>query len=308
MVALGTASQVPTRQRSHHSLMVLLDDVGILVDPGEGTQRQLALAGISASHIDAICITHLHGDHCLGLPGVVQRLSLDQVRHPVDLFVPEEGMEYVDRLLHASVFEEHAEVRVHPVAPDVEGAIGRVGRWSVVSHRLDHRIPCRGWRFEEPAMRHFDPDALAARGVTGAAVRRLGEDGSIEVDGRTTRLDDVSAVRPGQAVAVVMDTRPCDGADRLAASADLAVVESTFLSSNGEDELADVSGHLTARQAAELADRAGVRRLVLTHFSQRHADVEDYRREAAASFDDVVAMVDLERVQVPGRVRVVRPR
>lgn len=288
--------------------MVLLDDVGILVDPGEGTQRQLTLAGIPASRIDAICITHLHGDHCLGLPGVVQRLSLDRVRHPVDLFVPEEGMPYIERLLHASVFEEHAEVRINPVPSELDGEVGRVGEWAVVSHRLDHRIPCRGWRFEEPAARRFDADALVARGVAGADVRRLSEAGSIEVEGEVTSLDDVSSLRPGQVIAVVMDTRGCDGAERLVAAADLAVVESTFLSSSGEDELAHEAGHLTARQAAELAARGGVRRLVLTHFSQRHPDVEDYLAEARLVVGDVVAMSDLDRVEVPRPIRADRPR
>ncbi len=238
----------------------------------------------------------------------MQRLSLDQVRQPVDLFFPEEGAAYIERLLHASAFEEHAEVRVRPVPPDGEGEIGRIGDWTVVTHRLDHRIPCRGWRFEEPAVRHFDAEALAARGIRGAAVRRLAQDGSIEVDGRVTGLDDVSALSPGQAVAVVMDTRECDGAERLAASADLAVVESTFLSSAGEDELAHVAGHLTARQAAELAARSDVRRLVLTHFSQRHPDVDDYIAEASTVVADVVAMSDLDRVEVPRRVRADRPR
>ncbi|MEO1063527.1 MAG: MBL fold metallo-hydrolase [Actinomycetota bacterium] len=308
VVALGTASQVPTRHRSHQSLLLLLDDVGVLVDPGEGTQRQLTLAGIAASRIDAICITHLHGDHCLGLPGVVQRLSLDQVAHPVDLFVPEEGLPYVERLLHASVFEEHAEVRVRAIPADAEGAIGRIGAWTVVSHPLDHRIPCRGWRFEEPPVRHFDPVSLEARGIRGPAVGRLARDGTIEVDGRTTVLDVVSAVRPGQAVAVVMDTRECDGADRLAAGADLAVVESTFLSGAGDDELAAVSGHLTAAQAGRLASRTGVRRLVLTHFSQRHPDVAEFLAEASVHADDVVAMSDLDRVDVPPPVRADRPR
>ena len=105
-----------------------------------------------------------------------------------------------------------------------------------------------------------------------------------------------------------MDTRSCDGAERLAADADLGVIESTFLSGEGEDELADIAGHLTARQAAELAARAGVRRLVLTHFSQRHRDVERYLDEARAVVDDVVAVSDLDRVEVPKPLRADRPR
>lgn len=301
VVALGTASQVPTRARSHHALLVRLDEGDVLVDPGEGTQRQLTLAGLSVSRLSAICLTHLHGDHCLGLPGVVQRLSLDEVPHPVDLWYPAEGEPYVRRLLEASVFESHAEVRTHPVDPDVDGAVGEVAGWRLVTHRLDHRIPCRGWRLEEPDGRRFDPARLAAAGVEGPDVSALEADGRLDLGGRVVTLDEVSRRRPGQVVAVVMDTRDGPGARALAEGADLAVIESTFLSTHDEEELALVSGHLTARQAATIAREAGVRRLVLTHFSQRHADVSEHLAEAAEIHADVHAAVDLDRVRLPSR-------
>ncbi len=118
LVVLGTASQVPTRRRAHHGALLRWDGEGILLDPGEGTQRQLTLAGVAASSITRICLTHLHGDHCLGLPGVLQRLALDGVAGPVDLYFPAAGEEYVDRLLHASVAHRLPALRLHPVDRD----------------------------------------------------------------------------------------------------------------------------------------------------------------------------------------------
>ena len=85
LVILGTASQAPTRRRNHNGYLLLWDGEGLLFDPGEGTQRQMLFAGVTATRITHICITHFHGDHCLGLPGVLARMSLDRVAHPVDV-------------------------------------------------------------------------------------------------------------------------------------------------------------------------------------------------------------------------------
>src|SRR5947199_1123350 len=115
VIFLGTASQVPTRARSHNALFLLWDDLGVLFDPGEGTQRQMTLAGLSASQITHVAITHFHGDHCLGLAGVIQRLSLDGVPHPVEVLYPASGQVFFERLRHASLFFERAELVPRPV-------------------------------------------------------------------------------------------------------------------------------------------------------------------------------------------------
>ena len=125
LVVLGTASQTPTRYRNHNGYFLRWDGDGILFDPGEGTQRQLLLAGVSPWTFGRICITHLHGDHCLGLPGVVQRLSLDRVTHPVEVLYPSIGQVYIDRLLHAAVFDEHADLRQRPVPGPAWSTPGR---------------------------------------------------------------------------------------------------------------------------------------------------------------------------------------
>src|SRR5579872_4621602 len=125
LVVLGTASQAPTRYRNHNGYFLRWDDAGILFDPGEGTQRQMLLAGVRSSAITHLCITHFHGDHCLGLPGVVQRLSLDTVVHPVDLYYPASGEPFVGRLLEASIFESRAQLRRHAV--DAPGPVDATG-------------------------------------------------------------------------------------------------------------------------------------------------------------------------------------
>jgi ribonuclease Z len=298
LVVLGTSSQVPTRTRSHNGYLLRWDGHGVLFDPGEGTQRQLLLAGVAPSQINAICITHAHGDHCLGLPGVLQRLSLDGVRHGVHLVYPAQAQDYVDRLRRASAYDDRLEVHLHPVGSD--GPVLRLGETLLEAASLEHRIPTVGYRLTESPGRRMLAGRLAEAGVAGSDVGRLIREGWLERDGRTVRLAEVSAERPGQGFAFVMDTAECDGARRLARGVDMLVCEATF--ADREAELAAAHGHLTARQAGRLARGAGVRLLVLAHFSQRYADLSPLLEQAGEEFGAAVLARDLDTIPVPARM------
>lgn len=298
LVVLGTGSQVPSRTRNHNGYLLLWDGEGLLFDPGEGTQRQMLFAGVSATCITRVCVTHFHGDHSLGLPGIVQRLSLDQVEHPVPVHYPASGQQLFERLRHASVFHESADVVESPVHGP--GIVARGAFGELVALPLDHSVDCVGYRLVEPDGRRMLPERLAAQGISGPDVGRLQRDGAIDVRGRVVTLAEVSERRPGQRFAFVMDTRMCDNVLALADGADLLVIESTFLQRDAA--LAQEYGHLTAEQAGRVAAECGVRRLVLTHFSQRYSEPEEFGREAAEEFDgDVVVAEDLIRVAVPKR-------
>jgi ribonuclease Z len=301
VIFLGTASQVPTRTRNHNALFLQWDDLGLLFDPGEGTQRQMIHAGRAATQITHIGITHFHGDHCLGLAGIVQRLSLDRVPHPVEVFYPQSGQVYFERLRHASIFYDGATIVPHPIggAADEEIVAGRWGKVRLLARPLEHGVECYGYRLQEDDGRRMLPEQLEQAGVSGPAVGELLRKGQVSVAGRTVRLEEVSAPRPGQAFALVMDSRLCAGARQLARGADLLVCEATYL--NSEAQEAHEHYHLTAAQAAELAWTAGVRRLVLTHFSQRYTEVEPFAKEASALHPDVIAAEDLARVPLPPR-------
>lgn len=298
LVILGTASQVPTRDRAHHGAVLRFDDEVVLLDPGEGTQRQLAFAGIAASALTRVCITHVHGDHCLGLPGVVQRCSLDGRVAPLPIHFPEEATTTVRGLCEATPFEK---VTPLDLRPERAGPIDTAGALRIRAAALSHRLPTLGWRFDEPDGWRLRPDLASAAGVEGPARRELLEAGHVRVGGRQVRVEEVAVPRSGQSVAFVMDTRWCDGAVELAEGVDLLVVEATFLES--ERHLADEAGHLTAAQAARLGQEAGARRVVLTHLSQRYPDLDGHRREAAIAAPtlDVHVATDLDRVPVPPR-------
>ncbi len=299
LVVLGTASQAPTRHRNHNGYVLRWDAEGVLFDPGEGTQRQMLLAGVASSTITRICVTHFHGDHCLGLPVVLQRLSLDRVGHPVDVFYPSAGQEFYDRLRRCALYNDTVDVRAHPVD---EGGVVDPGPepFSLTAAQLDHRTETLGWRVEEPGGRRMLPERLEAAGVAGPDVGRLQREGSIVTPaGRTVTVEEMSEPRRGKVFAFVMDTRLCDAAFALADGADLLVCESTFLERDAD--LAAAYGHLTAAQAARVAKAAGARRLVLSHFSQRYPDAAVYAAEAGEIFPEVVVARDLDRVPVPPR-------
>jgi ribonuclease Z len=303
LVVLGTASQVPTRQRNHNGYVLLWDGEGILFDPGEGSQRQMAHTSVAAHDLTRICVTHFHGDHCLGLPGVIQHLSLDRVPHTVTAHYPASGRTSFARMRHATPFHETADLREAPVhragvlAGGPGDPDGSAPPFTLEAVALSHRIETFGYRLTEPDGRRMLPALLAERGIAGPDVGRLQREG--ELGG--VRLTEVSEPRPGQRFAFVMDTRLCDGVYELAEGSDLLVIESTFL--HAEAELAENYGHLTAYQAGRVAAECGVRHLVLTHFSQRYDDASAFGTEArAAGYEgELTVAEDLTRIPVPKR-------
>lgn len=297
LTVLGTASQVPTRHRNHNGYLLRWDGEGILFDPGEGTQRQMLYAGAAAHDLHRICITHFHGDHSLGLAGVVQRINLDRVPHPVTAHYPASGGRFFERLRYATAYRETVPLREEPVSGEGPVVLHDGPDFTLTAHRLSHPVETYGYRLAEPDGRRMLPGRLSAHGITGPDVGRLQRDGVL----RGVTLEEVSTRRPGQRFAFVMDTRLCEGVYALAQGCDLLVIESTFL--DEEASIAEEYGHLTAGQAGRVAADAGVRHLVLTHFSQRYPERGPFAEQArAAGFDGALTVArDLDRVPVPKR-------
>ncbi len=296
---LGTASQAPTRERNHNGYLLRWGSDAVLVDAGEGTQRQMVYAGVKSSSISHICLTHRHGDHTLGLPGVLQRMVLDQRRDPVTVIYPDEAERHVAALLSVADVGDAVEVIRRPLPTSESSRVPMATGSTIVAVPLDHRVPTLGYRIQDEDQQRLDADGLRARGLSGPPVGELVRTGQVTVNGERVHLREVSVTRPGRSAAVVMDTKLCPGIAELVADVDLAVVEATYLQQ--DEELAEAYGHLTAEQAARAAATAGARRLVLTHFSQRYPDLRCFADEAAPHHPDVVIARDLDRVLVPTR-------
>ncbi len=296
-IALGTASQVPTRERNHNGYFLRWDAEGFLFDPGEGTQRQMIFADVSASQITKIFITHFHGDHCLGLAGVLQRLSLDRVPQTVQIFYPANGEKYVDNLANASIYYNVAKIERVPIIE--EGIIFRGKDYIIESYKLDHTVESWGYRIAENDSISFLPEKLEEHGIHGQEIGKLKSIGSLKVNGKKISVEDCSVEKKGQSFAFVMDTRLCENAFRLATGVDLLVCESTYLSSETTEAIAN--GHLTATQAAEIARKANANLLVLTHFSQRYQNIQDFLSEAQTIHQNTVVVKDGDFVDLPKR-------
>ncbi|MGI4896235.1 MAG: ribonuclease Z [Janthinobacterium lividum] len=301
LVVLGTASQAPTRTRNHNGYLLRWDSTSVLFEAGEGTQRQLVLGGVASPRIERLCVTHRHNDHCLGVPGVLNRMALDVPGRSVTVHGPRDAVPHLEAL--AGVADTDLDVRVVGVdtVPGEFAEVASVAGCRLRARDLDHRVPAIGYRLEEPDGVSFIPEALAAAGICGPDVRVLQQRG--ELGG--VRLAQVTRPRRGQVFALVMDTRECPAIDDLVRDADLAVVESTYL--HRDLGLAEQYAHLTARQAGLAAARSGVRTLVLTHFSQRYGDLDELGVEARAAVAELGATTqvrvarDLDVIPVPPR-------
>ena len=294
LIILGTSSQVPTVKRNHLAFFLRWDNEGFLFDPGEGTQRQFILNNVSPSEITKIFISHFHGDHCLGLPGIIQRLSLDGVKHTITLFYPKRGELYLHNLLNCAVF--YNRVLLHKIPIDGSGVIYEDEDLRILAYSLKHGIETYGFRIEEKDKRTILPYKLP-EGIKREDIGKLKKRGFIEIEGKILKLEEVSRLKRGQKFAYIADTGFCDQALALAKDVDLLVCESTYI--EAEKELARDYKHLTAKQAAQIAKEAGVKRLVLIHFSQRYRNLDDFLKEAKEIFENTLVSRDGDVIELP---------
>ncbi len=292
LTILGCSSQQPTRQRNHGAYLVRWNNEGFLFDPGEGTQRQFIFANIAPTCVTKIFVSHFHGDHCLGLGSMLMRLNLDKVQHPIHCYYPARGKPYFDRLRFGTIYHEVIRVVEHPI--EKEGVVEIGEDFTIEAYFLDHGVDNLGWRIQESSTRKFDPAKLKMHGVQGPAVKELEKVGKLYVDGKWVALDDVSTIREGDVLAVAIDTLVCPNMYRIASNAKLFLCESTYLDCH--KTLAKEHHHLTAKQAALVAKEAGVKQLVLTHFSARYQDLGDFAKEAQEIFPNTVVAEDLKQI------------
>ena len=301
VIPLGVGSAIPTRDRHLSATALRREGRLLLFDCGEGTQRQLLEAGLLRGRLAAICITHFHGDHLYGLPGLLTTLALQERTEPLTLVGPE-GLRRIltslpglarDWLPYPVRYVEIAEGTEHQTVFE-----DRV--WTIEARPLDHRVTCFGYRVSERARPgRIDAEAARAAGITrGPDFEALKRGETVTLpDGRRVAPDGlVGPERPGVVVAYCLDTRPCEGGRLLASGADLVIHEATFADAHADR--ADGVGHSTAREAAAVARDAGARRLLLTHFSARYRSPDDLVAEAREIFPATDAAEELVPIRL----------
>lgn len=295
LVFLGTAGATPTVDRGSPAVLLIRGGERILIDCGEGTQRQL-MRSVGLAKIGMILLTHLHGDHYLGLPGLLKTLSLLGREEPLLLFGPE-GLYEVLRETERIVGRPRFPFLVEEARP---GLVLETADYRLVTAPTDHGLPGLAWCIQEkPRAGLFHPEWAAGLGVApGPDFGRLQRGETIvTAEEREVRPEEVmESSREGRKIVVTGDTRPAPAVIELARGASVLVHDSTF--GDSERERALETGHSTAREAAEVACAAEVGTLVLTHLSSRH-HWRELRDEARALFPGALLPRDLDTLVVP---------
>ena len=296
---LGTSAARPTVERGVSSLALVREGETLLFDCGEGTQRQMMRYGISFALSD-IFFTHFHGDHLIGVIGLFRTLALQGREEPMRLWGPRGASRVLRAATHFGV--ERIGFPIEITELEAGATVPRAG-YSIVAVAADHRgaIALGYGLVEEERRGRFNPDLARALGIPeGPLWGALHRGQPVTLgDGRVVQPAAlVGPTRAGRRVVISGDTRPTDALVEAARGADLLVHEATF----GDEEAprAAETGHSTAREAADVAARAGAQRLVLTHFSARYSrDTSDLVREARERFPETMAARDGLEVDVP---------
>jgi ribonuclease Z len=296
---LGTSASRPTVERNVSSLAVIREGETLMFDCGEGTQRQMMRYGISFALCD-IFFTHMHADHMLGLTGLLRTLALQGRTDPMNLYGPVGCEKLLRRAITLGSDKQHFEIKVIELTP--EAPLKRNG-YSVVPFPVEHgdRSAIGYHIVEETRLGRFNPDKARELGIPeGPLWGRIHKGQAIDLpDGRRIEPSElVGPTRPGRRIVLTGDSRPAEGTVVAAAGADVLIHEATF----AEEEAARAieTGHSTAREAAEIAAKAGVKRLILTHVSARYSrDTTDLEREARVVFPATIIARDGLEIDVP---------
>jgi len=298
---LGTSGAVPTVERNPSAVLLRREGERLLFDCGEGTQRQMMRfsTGFGIAHI---FVTHLHADHVLGIPGLLQTLDFNDRTEPLAIHAPQGTRRRLEDLITAAGDRPTYPLRIHQVQPG-ETVLDRED-YTVEAFGTDHRTTAVGYALvEDDRKGRFDRQTAEEQlGIEpGPKYSKLHAGEPVEHDGRTIQPEEVvGPPRPGRRVVYTGDTRPTAATVEAAANADLLIHEATF--AEDRRDRAGQTGHTTAKQAAELANRAGVKQLALTHISTRYAgNSRQLQQEARDVFEGEAAFVaeDGQHVEVP---------
>ena len=291
---LGTSSMVPTKERNQIAVFLSYGPEGILFDCGEGTQRQFKIAGISLSKVTKILLSHWHGDHVLGLPGLMQTLSSSDYSSTLEIYGPAGTKKRMEKMFEAFVFDKKLDFAVAEVKT---GKFFENKDYELEAYQLEHGIETLGYRFVEKDRRKVDMKKAKKFGIPeGPLIGKLQQGIEITHDGKKIKPDDVTYLEKGKIFAYVTDTVLCDGCHKTAQDADILVCEATYSS-----KLVDKSeeyGHMTAKQAGQLANKANAKQLVLIHFSARYKNTQELEEDARNVFDNVICAKDFMKIDL----------
>jgi len=297
LIFLGTSSVFPTPKRNHPALALIYEGEILLFDCGEGVQRQMAIAKLSPAKINHIFLTHWHGDHVLGLPGLLQSMQMSERKKDLHIYGPPGSAAHLQHLRKGFEIGLSFRIRVHEVYPKSPTKILDSQKYEIWAAQLDHYVPCIGFAFKEKDRRKINLEYTKKFGLTKHPIlKKLQQGQDIEWKGKKIKVEDATILVRGKKITYIMDTLPCTNAIALASNADILICEATFT-----QELKDKAlerHHMTAKQAAKIAKKAKAQKLVITHFSQRFRNSAPLLKEARTVFPNTIAARDFLEIKI----------
>ncbi|MCL4450298.1 MAG: ribonuclease Z [Candidatus Thermoplasmatota archaeon] len=291
---LGTGGSWPTPQRNTLSIGIRVDDEGLLFDCGEGTQTSLMKSSLSLMKIRRIFITHFHGDHFLGLPGLIQTMSFYGRTEPLEIYGPIGASSVLGNLLSIGYYSLNFEIRIEELKGS--GSVN-FGDYSISYAKANHTIPALSYSLTEREYPKLEESKIKEMGVPRHLLEKIRREGSVQVNGRTISLEDISAgIRKGRKVSYSGDTRRDQSLLELFRNSTVLIHESTGEKSNENKVIS--YGHSTGNDAGIQARDSNSRKLILIHFSPRYNDIKPILEEARSVFQNVTAAEELMEMEV----------
>ena len=295
IIFLGTSSAVPTLERNHPSIALRAFAEVMLFDCGEGTQRQLIEAKISPMKITKIFISHFHGDHILGLGGLIQSLGFRGREKDLDIYGPKGLHKIINAISSFGYFQKNYNLNIHEIQ---DGTIIETEDYVVECAKVEHNIPSYAYSIREKKKPLFLREKAEELGIPpGPLYGKLHNGEEVEFEGRIIKPEQVlGEAKKGKKISYSGDTRPCEAMIRLARDSDILIHESTY---EAEDyQRAVDNAHSTSVEAAEIAREANVNELVLTHISTRYTSDKNIKSEAQKVFKNTKVARDYMKIDL----------
>ena len=295
---LGTVSGIPSLKRNHSAIVLehFTNERGVfLFDCGEGTQKQLMKSDVSFMGIDKIFITHWHADHFAGLIPMIQTMNLEKREKPLTIFGPE-AERFISNIMDLGYFGLRFPVKA--VNVPFEGSnitvIDEGDDYEISCIPVLHTVPTVAYCFKEKDKWNIDEDKLKGLGIKrGPWLKKLKKDGKMDWKEGEVKIEEVGHVKPGLKIVYSGDTAPCENIVKISKDADLLIHDGTFLEEDIEEK-----AHTDVKEAARLAKKANVKRLILTHISRRYTDTKELEDQAKEVFSNVVVAKDMMKIKL----------
>jgi ribonuclease Z len=291
---LGTTAMVPTKERNHSGIFLKYKDEGILFDCGEGTQRQLKQFGIKITNINKILITHWHGDHILGLPGLLQSIFSTEGTEKIKIYGPIGSKKYFKSLMEGMASESEIKIEIKEVKNE---KFFENDEFILETKSMKHTTECNAYTFIEKDKRKINIEKIKKLGIKeGPEIGQLQKGKTITHKGKKIQPDEVSTKIKGKKISYITDTRPTENCLEIAKDSDILICESTFKSDM--EKKAHERTHMTAQDAGQIANQANAKKLILTHFSTRYKDTTEIEEDARNVFDNTICAYDGMKIKL----------